>query len=126
LTQRYTLSSAQRLKSKKSIDGLFNTGQRSVVGPLRIFHARSNEKGIRMGVGVSAKNFKRAVDRNRIKRQMRECYRLQKEILLAIAQEPKGLNLFFVYTDRELPEYAHLFSQMQKGLTKLLALYQSS
>jgi len=79
-----------------------------------------------MGVGVSAKNFKRAVDRNRIKRQMRECYRLQKEILLAIAQEPKGLNLFFVYTDRELPEYAHLFSQMQKGLTKLLALYQSS
>lgn len=92
---------------------------------MRIFHARSGEPGVRIGVGVSAKNFRRAVDRNRIKRQLRECYRLQKDILHTVSLQKPGLDIFFVYTDKELPDYQHLFSQMQKGLTKLLAIHQA-
>ena len=125
LTNRYTLPAAQRLKSKKSIDSLFGTGQRTTLGCLRILHARSGEPGVRIGVGVSAKNFRRAVDRNRIKRQLRECYRLQKDIVSVVAAKKPGLDIFFVYTDKELPDYQHLFSQMQKGLTKLLAIHQA-
>jgi ribonuclease P protein component len=124
LAKRYTLTAAQRLKSKKSIDALFSSGQRLNVGCLRIFHGHSQAPGIRFGVGVSAKNFTRAVDRNRIKRQLRECYRLQKEMLATVTVQPKGLDLFVVYTDRELPDYHHLFSQLQKALTKLSAFYE--
>ncbi|MFM7645323.1 MAG: ribonuclease P protein component [Sphingomonadales bacterium] len=124
MAKRYTLTAAQRLKSKKSIDALFSSGQRLNVGCLRILHAHSSTPGVHFGVGVSAKNFKRAVDRNRIKRQLRESYRLQKEVLATLATQPKGIDLFVLYTDKELPEYQHLFSQLQKGLQKLLSFYQ--
>jgi ribonuclease P protein component len=58
------------------------------------------------GVGVSTKNFKKAVDRNRIKRLMRESYRLQK-ISLSNKLKEKNLQLalFFIYTAKDLPEF---------------------
>ncbi len=126
MTKRYTLPAGQRLKSKKSIDALFASGQRLNVGCLRIFYADSTVAGVRIGVGVSSKNFRRAVDRNRIKRQLRDCYRLQKEILTFQVAGPKGVDLFVVYTDKELPDYQLLFSNMQKALTKLSVIYQAS
>jgi ribonuclease P protein component len=125
LTHRYTLPSTERLKSKKSIDALFLNGQRHSVGTLRILHARSAEPGIRVGVGVSSKLFRRAVDRNRIKRQLRECYRLQKNILSERIAPTAGIDIFFIYTDKEVPDYAQLFAQLQKGLTKLVTIYQA-
>ncbi|MFM8806253.1 MAG: ribonuclease P protein component [Sphingomonadales bacterium] len=125
LTKRFTLSAAQRLKSKKSIDALFNQGQRLSVGSIRIFHGPAAAQGIRMGVGVSAKHFPSSVDRNRIKRQLRDCYRLQQEIVSgAVALSGGGIDIFVVYTEKELPDYHHLFTLMQKGLTKLVAHYQ--
>lgn len=124
MTKRYTLSADQRLKSKKSIDALFNQGQRLTVGSIRIFHGPAATKGVRMGVGVSAKHFPSAVDRNRIKRQLRDCYRLQQEIVSGAMALPVGIDIFIVYTEKELPDYHHLFTLMQKGLTKLIAHYQ--
>jgi ribonuclease P protein component len=57
-------------------------------------------------VGVSSKNFKKAVDRNRIKRLMRESYRVQKIFLHDVLKEKnKQLALFLIYTGKELPEY---------------------
>jgi ribonuclease P protein component len=124
LTKRHTLSATQRLKSKKSIDALFAKGQRLNVGCIRVFHARASDKGVRIGVGVSAKHFPKAVDRNKIKRQLRECYRLQQQLVATALNSPGGIDIFVVYTEKELPDYHHLFLQMQKGLTKLAALYQ--
>ncbi len=61
---------------------------------------------LQCGVGVSSKNFKKAVDRNRIKRLMREAYRLQKNFLQDLLKEKNlQLALFFIYTGKELPEY---------------------
>jgi ribonuclease P protein component len=124
LNKRYTLSANQRLKSKKSIDALFKQGQRLTVGSIRMFHGPAAAKGVRMGVGVSAKHFPNAVDRNRIKRQLRDCYRLQQEIVSGIITMSGGIDIFIVYTEKELPDYHHLFALMQKGLTKLVAVYQ--
>lgn len=79
-----------------------------------------DDQTIKAGVGVSARNFKKAVDRNRIKRLLRECYRLNKPSLHAtVAVKQKGISVFFLYVGKELPDYAMLNEKMQTVLTKL-------
>lgn len=115
-----TLGKKERLKSRKSLDQLFSEGQKFSVPPLRVFWLPVSEKGLRASVGVSAKNFKRSVDRNRIKRQIRESYRLQKaDLLKQVELSEKGLNLFFIYTERELPTFAVLKEKIQLALKKI-------
>ena len=76
---------------------------------------------LQFGVGVGARNFKKAVDRNRIKRLTRESYRLQKEILYRSLQE-KGVQLavFFIFTGRELPVYKLIYEKMGLCLQRLI------
>lgn len=73
------------------------------------------------GVGVSSKNFKKAVDRNRIKRLMRESYRLQK-IFLQDSLKGKDLQLalFLIYTGKELPEYKMVSDKIELILNRLV------
>jgi RNase P protein component len=73
------------------------------------------------GFGASKRNFKRAVDRNRIKRLSREGYRLQKEALLRRLEE-KGLSMavFFIYTGRDLPDYPTVTEKIGVALHKLI------
>ena len=76
---------------------------------------------LQAGFGASRRNFKKAVDRNRIKRLSREGYRLQKEPLLRKLQE-KGLSMaiFFIYTGRELPDYPTVTEKISVALHKLI------
>ena len=66
----------ERLKSQKSIEALFQKGKRLSVGDFRFIYQFRPTPGIQIGVGTSSRQFKRAVDRNRIKRLIREAYRL--------------------------------------------------
>ncbi|MGC1205233.1 MAG: ribonuclease P protein component [Flavobacteriaceae bacterium] len=78
---KFTFSKKEKLKSKKLIDKLFAEGQSVSVFPLRLVYMQSvfDEAIIaKTGVSVSKRNFKTAVDRNRIKRLLRESYRLNK------------------------------------------------
>ena len=87
---------------------------------LRPLTTRDSGLTLKFGVGVSAKNFKRAVDRNRIKRLVRESYRLQKpnfrEVVKANNQQ---LNLFFIYTGKELPDYKVIYDKVAIALQKI-------
>ncbi len=93
----HTLGGQERIKSKKLIDTLFNGGNsRSLTAfPLRIVYmlrARESDDNsqAQIMVSVSKRHFKRAVKRNRIKRQIRETYRQNKELLLdALTQKPE-------------------------------------
>lgn len=76
-----TLNKKERLKSQKLIEQLFAEGQSVVVYPLRLVYIQTHfdmPVKVKIGVSVSKRHFKKAVDRNRIKRLMREAYRRNK------------------------------------------------
>ena len=72
------------------------------------------------GFTVNKKNFKKAVDRNRVKRLMRESYRIQKnELKNMLIQSNKNLALFFIYTGKELPDYTLIFEKTGNILSRI-------
>lgn len=80
-------------------------------------------EGLQVGVGASGKHFKKAVDRNRIKRLLREAWRLQKAPLkTALEGKNRKLSVFIIYTGKELPEYAALSIKVGVLIDKLIQL----
>jgi ribonuclease P protein component len=119
---RFTLNKKQRLKSRKSIEELFSAGQTIVSGQLKAFY-KLTTSGLQFGAGVSAKNFKKSVDRNKVKRLLRESWRLQKNNLEeSLSANNKGLNVFVLYTGKELPEYKIICTSTGELLQKLLKI----
>lgn len=113
---------AEKLKSRKALNALFTGGKSFAVFPVKVFWMpaeHNSDQPIQAGVGVSARHFKKAVDRNRIKRLLRECYRLNKHGLLAtLDAKEKKVVVFFLYVGKELPDYTLLNEKMQQALTK--------
>ena len=115
----------EKLKSRKRVEELFARGKTVNVFPIRISFQFTNlseeEKAVaEIGVSVSKRHFKRAVDRNRIKRLLREAYRLQKKELLELLQvEKKKAYVFFIYTHKQIPEYSEVFETMKKCMDVL-------
>ena len=102
----FGLKKAERLCGKKAIDALFaGTDSKSLSAyPIRIVFRPTEEAGIRILVSVSKKRFRHAVDRNRVKRQLREAYRLNKHILASTEQSTPGMNIAFIWlTDKHQP-----------------------
>ena len=78
---------------------------------------------LQAGFTVSARQFKKATDRNRIKRQMREAYRLQKNPLAEKLEATKlRLSIFFIYVGNELPEYEQLFKKTGSVISRLIKI----
>ncbi|WKW45952.1 ribonuclease P protein component [Myroides sp. JBRI-B21084] len=92
----------EKLKKKKYIDLLFSEGRTVTKYPLRLVYVPVNdlEMPLQMGVSVSKKYFKKAVDRNYFKRVLRECYRTNKELLLHDLKEPYVLMFFYQTKER--------------------------
>jgi ribonuclease P protein component len=128
VAKKFTLGKNERLKSRKQTELLFSEGKKFSITPFRV-HYLFNELAsppLQFGVGVSNKNFKKAVDRNKIKRRVREAYRLQKTILHQRIKEKKGqLNIFFIYNGKEIPGFSGIFDTMKKILDKLCHIIDS-
>ena len=115
--ERFTLPKKERLCSRKALEALFGGGSKSILAyPVRAVFQKTEETGIRIMVSVSKRFFKRAVKRNRIKRQLREAYRLNKRIL---QPAEGGLNIAFLWNSNELLPSAKVMEKMQTLLSKI-------
>ncbi len=119
--QRYFLKKNDKLKSRKIIQQLFSEGKSLSVNPIRAVYFFANHfNHLQTGVSVSSRHFKKAVDRNRIKRLLREAYRLQKNDLeKTVIEKNSQLSLFLIYTGKELPTYAQIFDACNVILQRL-------
>ena len=129
IKQRFTLKKEERLKSAKLIQQLSKEGKSFSHFPFRIIYiqAKQNHSHLQTAFSVSAKIFKKAVERNRIKRIMREAYRLQKFSLHSVLKEnEKFLAVFIIYTGNEIPVYDYVYEKMGTALHRLEKLIQEN
>jgi ribonuclease P protein component len=100
---KFTYPKNERLKSKNTIGLLFSEGKSVSKYPLRLVYYSGDlgdDQKIKMGVSVSKKYFKKAVDRNYFKRVLRETYRLNKYLLADQLDQPYAFMLFYQSKDR--------------------------
>ncbi|WP_062055821.1 ribonuclease P protein component [Aquimarina longa] len=115
-----TFNKKERLKSKKEIELLFSDGKSISKYPIRLVYRKSvfeETIKIRAGVSVSKRNFKKAVDRNCIKRLMRESYRKNKYLVLNTTNQ---FTFMFLFSGKEMPEYSVIESKIKKILQKFI------
>lgn len=110
----FTYNKKEKLKSKKLIDQLFTEGQSVSAYPLRLVYLATDFEDdviAKTGVSVSKRNFKTAVDRNRIKRLLREAYRLNKATFF---NNLTAQHAFMVlYIGKEKPTYTQVETKMK-------------
>ncbi|WP_397445118.1 ribonuclease P protein component [Polaribacter sp. R77954] len=114
---KFTLGKQERLKSKKLIDQLYKKGKSIKVFPFRMVYLQTEHTSsypAQVGVSVAKRNFKKAPDRNRLKRLMRETYRLQKATVYENVSEP---YIFMIsYIGKEEKTYQELHAKMNSLL----------
>ena len=102
----FSFNKKEKLKSRKLIEQLFEDGETITQFPLKLFYLETSEDQdtkIKVAVSVPKRNFKKAVDRNHIKRLMRENYRLNKQLIF---NNIEGNFAFLIlYLGKEMPEY---------------------
>jgi ribonuclease P protein component len=100
----FTYPKNEKLKSKITIDLLFSKGKSVSKYPLRLESdygiPEHSDQNLKMGVSVSKKYFKHAVDRNYFKRVLRETYRLNKHLLIDNLDKKYAFMFFYQTKDR--------------------------
>jgi len=120
---RHTLVKAERLHSRKLIELLFGGKKRALSAyPVRMVMMMrpraETDVPVQMMVSVSKRHFKRAVKRNRVKRQLREAYRLQKQLLTAHVPEETTVVCAFIWLSDDLFPTATVMQQMKSLLVR--------
>ncbi len=116
---KYGFPKKERLKSKKLIDKLFIEGQSVSSFPIKLIYMQTElpfDVPIQAGVTVPKKNFKSAVKRNRIKRLLRESYRLNKA--LVFNNSDASFAFLFLYLGNKMPDYYEVDKNLQAALHK--------
>jgi ribonuclease P protein component len=118
----------QKLKSRKLLGKLFQSGKSLNAFPIKLIYQTNSPfvgETLMAGVGASSRNFKKAVDRNRIKRLLRESFRLEQAILQTGLPQDRQWQLFFIYTGKDLPDAGLIQNKMQFLMQKLVDQFGS-
>lgn len=140
-TQRFTFSKHERLTKKKEIEALFSSGKSFSQFPFRVVYKIKKEeekeystkpgspsllerelggRGVRIAVSVPKKKIKLAVNRNRIKRLVREAWRLNKNLLIEQCKKSEtSIDLLLIYTGTLNPEFTLIQSKIVLILQRL-------
>ena len=133
----FTYQKTDKLKSRKQTQHLFSTGQAINVFPIRLIYTvepistnadnLSLTSVLQAGVGAPSRTFRKAVQRNRVKRLLREAYRLEKPNFISQASlENKRVNLFFLYTDALVLTQVEIQGKVKEALSLLVTKFNKS
>ena len=124
MAKTFSYGKEEKLKRRKLLEDIFSKGKTFTIHPVKVFYLQPTGKldfPVKTGVGVSTKYFKKAVDRIRIKRLLREAYRTKKiplhEFLKA---NDRQAIIFLLYVDRELPDQSILKTKMGSIIERLI------
>ncbi len=123
----FSLSKAEKLKSRKAIDRLFQKGKSFSCYPIRVVYYIEKPKpqessGLKMTVSVPKKTVPKAVNRNQYKRQVREAYRTNKAVLKeAIQSKNIELQLMYIYLSKKEESFQQINKSIAKSLDLLLS-----
>lgn len=127
----FTYQKTDKLKSRKQTQHLFSTGQAINVFPIRLIYTIEPIEStaanlaltsvLQAGVGAPSRTFRKAVQRNRVKRLLREAYRLEKPNFISqAALDNKRVNLFFLYTDALVLTQVEIQGKLKEALSILV------
>ena len=122
MSTEYTFKKNERLRRKKMVDKLFLKGKSLMAFPLRIQYMledKQDDAAVQILVSVPKKRFKRAVDRNLLKRRIKEAYRLNKQSLICQIADDKTLVIACIYSSNEILNYEVIQNALIKGMGKL-------
>lgn len=127
MVEKNTFKQQERLKSRKELGLLFEKGHSLTKYPFRLvwmeMEERKSDAPVQFAVGVSKKKFSKAVTRNKIKRIIREVYRLNKNSLYQIFNpEDPQIAFLVLFTGQELLP----FPEMKKAMKKLIQKFEAS
>ena len=118
-----TFSKEERLCSRRLINRLYAEGNRLMAFPFSVqWHFEQLEVPCQIMIVAPKRRFHHAVDRNRVKRLTRECYRLHKARLYSFLEENKieGITLSLVYVDSSILSFDTLMKKMDKLIEQLI------
>ncbi|MDR1984352.1 MAG: ribonuclease P protein component [Prevotellaceae bacterium] len=122
--RRYSFGKNERLCLRNDIENVIRNGKKKLSYPFLVNYvikdAQDNAATTKIAISVAKRNFKKAVDRNLLKRRIREAYRQHKHNLAEIAcKKNKVVNAIIVYVSKEKLPYAEIEQGIIKSLENL-------